>query len=66
LTEPLSPEEKRAWIEHLQEIAKQRELSFEEWKTIFDSMKINTPLSENSQIGGLIGTMTMGANRRYE
>ncbi len=44
LAEQLSAEEQRALIEHLQEIARQRELSFEEWKALFDSLKIRTPL----------------------
>jgi len=38
LAEQLSPEAQKALIEHLQEIAKQRELSFE-------SMEIDTPLA---------------------
>jgi hypothetical protein len=44
LAEQLSPEAQKALIEHLQEIAKQRELSFEEWKAMFDSLKIDTPI----------------------
>jgi hypothetical protein len=44
LAEQLSPEAQKALIEHLQEIAKQRELSFEEWKTKFDALKIDTPV----------------------
>jgi hypothetical protein len=44
LAEQLSPEEQLALIEHLQEVAKQRELSFEEWKALFDSLKIETPI----------------------
>jgi hypothetical protein len=44
LAEQLSPEAQKALIEHLQEIAKQRELSFEEWKAILESMVIDTPI----------------------
>lgn len=44
LAEQLSPEAQKALIEHLQEIAKQRELSFEEWKAMLDSLKIQTPI----------------------
>jgi len=44
LAEQLSPEAQRALIEHLQEIAKQRELSFEEWKAAFEALKIHTPI----------------------
>ncbi len=36
LAEQLSPEAQQALIEHLQRIARQRELSFEEWKTVFE------------------------------
>lgn len=44
LAEQLPPEAQKALIVHLQEIAKQRELSFEEWKAILDSLKIQTPI----------------------
>lgn len=44
LAEQLSPGEQQALIEHLQGIARQRELSFEEWKALFDSLKIDTPI----------------------
>lgn len=44
LAEQLSPEAQKALIEHLQEIAKQRDLSFEEWKAVFDSMVDYTPV----------------------
>ena len=44
MAEPLSSEEKRAWIEHLVEIAKERKLSFEEWKAIFESIVDDTPI----------------------
>jgi hypothetical protein len=44
LAEQLSPEEQKALIKHLQEVAKLRELSFEEWKALFDSMKDDRPV----------------------
>jgi hypothetical protein len=44
LAEQLSPEAQKALIEHLQEIAKQRELSFEEWKSLFNSVIDYTPI----------------------
>ncbi|HVU14398.1 MAG TPA: hypothetical protein VHD90_24135 [Phototrophicaceae bacterium] len=44
LAEQLSPEAQKALIAHLQEIAKQRELSFEEWKALFDSAIDYTPV----------------------
>ena len=44
LAEQLSPEAQKALIEHLQEIAKQRELSFEEWKALFDANIDYTPV----------------------
>ncbi len=44
LVEQLSPQEQQALVEHLQAIAKQRQLSFEEWKTLYDSMKDDTPI----------------------
>ena len=39
LAEQLMPQEQQALIAHLQTISKQRELSFEVWKTLFDSLK---------------------------
>ncbi len=44
LAEQLPPDEQKALIEHLQEIARQRELSFEEWKAALDSLKIHAPI----------------------
>ncbi|MBI1255888.1 MAG: hypothetical protein GC204_00310 [Chloroflexi bacterium] len=44
LAEQLSPEAQKALIEHLQEIAKQRDLSFEEWKALIDSTIDHTPI----------------------
>lgn len=44
LAEQLTPVEQQALIAHLQEIAKQRELTFAEWKALFDSMKDDTPI----------------------
>lgn len=44
LTEQLSPQDQEALIEHLQNIVNQRKLSFEEWKTLFDSIKDDTPV----------------------
>ena len=44
LADQLTPTEQRALVEHLQKVAKQRELSFEEWKALFDSIKDDTPV----------------------
>lgn len=41
LAEQLSPEEQQALIEHLQGIAKQRQLNFDEWGVLLDSIKFN-------------------------
>lgn len=43
----LTSEERQALIVHLQECAKHRELSFEEWVILFDSIKINIPAGPN-------------------
>lgn len=44
LAEQLSPAELRALVDHLQEVARQRELSFAEWKTLFDALQDDTPI----------------------
>ena len=44
LAEQLTPEAQKALIDHLQEIAKRRALSFEEWRAVFDSMVDDTPI----------------------
>ncbi|MBI5670056.1 MAG: hypothetical protein HZC41_18835 [Chloroflexi bacterium] len=44
LAEQLTPLEQQALIAHLQETARHRELTFTEWKALFDSMKDNTPI----------------------
>jgi hypothetical protein len=44
LAEQLSPQDQQALVEHLQAIARQRQLSFEEWKALFDSIKDDTPI----------------------
>lgn len=44
LAEQLNPQEQRALIEHLQAAVQQRELSVEEWQTVLNSLRIETPL----------------------
>ncbi|MBC8100943.1 MAG: hypothetical protein H7Y11_15995 [Armatimonadetes bacterium] len=44
LAEQLTPDEQRALVEHLQHIASTRQLSYAEWKTVFEAMKITIPL----------------------
>jgi hypothetical protein len=44
LAEQLSPADQQALVAHLQTIAKQRELSFEEWKILFESAIIHRPI----------------------
>ncbi len=46
LAEQLSPEDKQALIQRLQETAKQRELTVQEWKTLFESTVIHNPIKE--------------------
>ncbi len=44
LAEQLTPVEQRALIAHLQQVARQRELSFKEWKILFEAMIDHTPV----------------------
>jgi hypothetical protein len=44
LAEQLSPADQQALVAHLQVIARRRELSFEEWSLLFDSIKDDTPV----------------------
>jgi len=44
LAEQLSPQDQQALIAHLQATSRQRELSFAEWKTLYDALKMNTPI----------------------
>jgi len=45
LVDQLSEDQKRELINHLQEQAKQRKLSPEEWRALFESAVITTPIS---------------------
>lgn len=45
--EHLTPEVRQGLIVYLQECAKHRELSFDEWVILFDSIKINIPVGPN-------------------
>ena len=47
LAEQLSPVEQQALIAHLQETAKHRKLTKEEWLALFDSMKVSIPLGKD-------------------
>ncbi len=47
LVDQLSAEQKQALIAHLQKSAKERELNFEEWKALFDSLKISSPVGKD-------------------
>lgn len=42
LAEQLTHEEQKALIAHLQGIAKERELTYEAWETLFESMKFSS------------------------
>lgn len=44
LAEQLTRAEQQALIAHLQRLAKERELTYEEWETLFDSMKDSRPV----------------------
>lgn len=47
LADRLSPEDRQALIAHLQERSQQRELSFEEWEVLYDSLKVSTPVLQD-------------------
>lgn len=44
LIEHLSLTEQKTLLDHLQTVVQTRTLSFEEWKAVFDSLKIDTPI----------------------
>lgn len=44
LAEPLTLEEQSALIAHLQNIARRHDLTYEEWKVLFDALKDDTPI----------------------
>jgi hypothetical protein len=44
LAEQLSQQDQQALIAHLQAVSQQRKLSFQEWKTLYDSLKMHTPV----------------------
>jgi hypothetical protein len=46
LAEQLSPEDKQALIQRLQETAQERELTVQEWKALFESTVIHNPIKE--------------------
>jgi restriction endonuclease S subunit len=46
MAEQLSTQDRNILIEHLQEQARQRKLTKDEWLALFDSMKYNVPVAE--------------------
>ena len=47
LAEQLTVDDQRALVDHLQGLAQQRDLTFAEWKTLFDSLKSDAELVQD-------------------
>ncbi len=43
LAEQLPPQEQKALIEYLQQLAQQRELNLQEWQTLLENVRVNIP-----------------------
>ena len=43
LAEQLPPQEQKALIDYLQQLAQQRELNVQEWQTLLETVRVNIP-----------------------